>query len=187
MCVTLRILNLSGCELTDLSVPSIVNIIKVSILNCQHTDCTPRPDPRAPDYRRRSGFLIFSVQSLSWDGTDMKDTRIQVSNDFISAWKPAGRVESCRHSIRAEANPRPIDCNTNLGMPNEAGKGTETLSRMECEAVPTEGEVALAAPHRGLLNHLYNPAKEEKVQPLKSLIKNITEKSNGLQKELLNR
>jgi hypothetical protein len=33
MCVTLRILNLSGCGLTDLSVPSIVNIIKVSILN----------------------------------------------------------------------------------------------------------------------------------------------------------
>jgi len=97
----------------------------------------------------------------------MKETRIQVSNESISAWKPAGRVESCRHSIRAEAYPRPIDCYTHLGMPNEAGKGTETLSRMECETVPTEGEVALATPHRGLLNHLNILAKEES-SPLKA-------------------
>ena len=162
MCVTLRILNVSGCGLTDLSVPSIVNIIKVSILefvNIQNVI-----------HIQILGLLILDdgVDSYSQcNHCPVKDTRIQVSNDSISAWKPAGRVESCRHSIRAKANPRPIDCCTNLGLPNEAGKGTETLSRMECETVPTEGEVALAAPHRGLLNYLNILAKEES-SPLKA-------------------
>lgn len=54
-------------------------------------------------------------------------------------------------------------------MPNEAGKGTETLSRMECEAVPTEGEVAIAGPRRGVLFQL-------NILALESLIRNITEK-----------